>query len=136
MLSIRSLSILAFFAASALAGACGSDGGGGGSEPEGKPTGATCPTTQTLTYDNFGQAFMKSYCLRCHSKDVAGADRLGAPEDHNFDTVEEIRPLAEHIDGLAGAGPDAINTAMPEGDPSPSEEDRRKLAEWLACGAP
>lgn len=105
-------------------------------EAEGTATQATCPSTQTLTYANFGQSFMQSYCLRCHSSAVSGDARNGAPSDHNFDSLDEIRPLSEHIDEYAGSGPAATNTIMPEGDPKPSTEDRRKLAEWLACGAP
>ncbi len=103
---------------------------------EGVPTGATCPTAQTLTYTNFGKAFMQSYCLRCHSSSVQGAARNGAPSDHNYDNLSDIRSLAEHIDMHAGAGPNGVNTVMPEDDPRPSEAERRKLAEWLACSAP
>lgn len=103
---------------------------------EGKPTMATCPSPPTLTYANFGQAFMQSFCLRCHSTAVASNARMGAPSDHNFDLVTDIRSLAEHIDEHAGSGPAATNTIMPPGDPRPTTEDRRKLAEWLACGAP
>jgi len=40
------------------------------------------------------------------------------------------------MDELAGAGPDAVNTSMPEDDPRPNEDARRKLSEWLTCGAP
>jgi uncharacterized membrane protein len=105
-------------------------------EGEGMATEATCPATQTLTYANFGQAFMQSYCLRCHSQDVMGNARQGAPSDHNFDTLDEIQGLAEHIDEYAGSGPAATNTGMPTDTPSPSTEERRKLSEWLACGAP
>ena len=112
--------------------ACDDHGHGEG----GAPTGAVCPTTQTLTYANFGQAFMQSYCVRCHGSGVTGAARMGAPADHNFDTVEPIRTFAHHIDEFAGAGPDAVNTVMPDSDPRPSETERRNLAEWLACGAP
>ena len=36
-------------------------------EEEGKPTGATCPTTQTLTYENFGQNFFTTFCSDCHA---------------------------------------------------------------------
>lgn len=102
----------------------------------GKPTGATCPSSQTLTYANFGKSFVQTYCLRCHSATVAGAARNGAPDDHNFDALEDVKPLAEHIDELAGAGPAGTNTLMPNGDPLPSVQERRNLSEWLACGAP
>lgn len=105
-------------------------------EQIGPPTGATCPTPQALTYDSFGRAFMQSYCLRCHSASATGGARQGAPSDHNFDSINDIRSLADHIDQYAGAGPAAVNTAMPRGTPTPTEAERRKLAEWLACGAP
>ena len=55
-------------------------GPGGHDHPVvGTPTGAACPSPQTLTYDNFGRQFMTSYCLRCHSETVKGATRNGAP---------------------------------------------------------
>lgn len=110
-----------------------------GDEPEGDegtPTESVCPTTQTLTYANFGQAFFDTYCQRCHGSTVTGAARMDAPTDHTFDRVEDIRLIAEHIDGLAGAGPAAVNTAMPPNNPAPTEAERRQLGEWLACGAP
>ena len=103
---------------------------------EGQKSGAVCPTTQTLTYDNFGKKFMDSYCQRCHAKAQTGAARSGAPDDDYFDTVADVRRLAEEIDGLAAAGPAAVNTEMPEADPRPTEAERRQLGEWLACGAP
>lgn len=110
--------------------------GGDHDHEEGKETGATCPTTQTLTYENFGKAFMMTYCLRCHSESVTGAARMNAPADHNFDTVADIKTLAEHIDEHAGSGPKATNTEMPPSGTKPSIDDRKKLSEWLACGAP
>lgn len=103
---------------------------------DGKATGALCPTNSMLTYASFGQAFMQSYCLRCHSESVKGADRKRAPSDHNFDLPLDVRLLADHIDRYAGAGPEATNTIMPPNGPLPSEAERRQLSEWLACGAP
>lgn len=102
----------------------------------GAPTGTTCPNTSNLTYANFGKGFVQNHCLRCHSAGVTGDARKGAPNDHNLETLDNIRSNAEHIDGFAGAGPQATNTAMPPDEPRPSLEERRKLSEWLACGAP
>jgi mono/diheme cytochrome c family protein len=99
-------------------------------------SGATCPDNSTLTYDNFGKEFFQSYCLGCHSEDLSGAARGGAPGDHNFDTAELIREQIDHIDETAAAGPDAVNTFMPPSGKQPSEEERKKLGEWLACDAP
>jgi cytochrome c5 len=104
--------------------------------PGGMPTGSTCPTTQTLTYANFGQAFFDSYCQRCHASTVTGPARMGAPADHVFDMVQDIQLLSHHIDELAAAGPDAVNTEMPPDGAKPTEAERRQLGEWLACGAP
>lgn len=105
-------------------------------EHEGVQTLAVCPTTQTLTYANFGQAFMQQYCLSCHSSSVQGAARNGAPTDHNFNSLSDIRSLADHIDLHAGSGPGGTNEAMPDSDPRPTLDERRKLSQWLACGAP
>ena len=107
---------------------------GHGHEPAGPDSGAKCPTGSTLTYGNFGKEFMSKYCLKCHSSKVKDTARLGAPADHNFDTIEEIELYAEHIDQKAAAGPDSVNTSMPPANPKPTEDERKKLGEWIACG--
>jgi len=106
------------FAAAGLA-ACGSG--------PGDSTGSTCPTTQTLTYANFGQAFIQTHCLACHS--------ANGPESPKLDTLVQVRAAAGDIDKSAAAGPNGVNTYMPDGG-SVDEAERRKLGEWLACGAP
>lgn len=101
------------------------------------PSGASCPTGSTLTYDNFGKLFMANYCVECHTSSLSGSARRGAPSDHNFDTLEAIRATeAAHIDTSAAAGPRHANTAMPPTEPRPSLAERQKLGEWLACGTP
>lgn len=106
------------FVAAALV-ACGSG--------PGDATGSTCPSDSTLTYANFGQAFMQSHCLACHS--AAG------PESPKLDTLAQVKAHSGDVDRSAAAGPDAVNTYMPESG-SVDEAERRKLGEWLACGAP
>jgi uncharacterized membrane protein len=110
--------------------------GGGGHDEQEKPSGAICPTTQTLTYANFAGAFFEQYCQRCHAGTVTGAARNGAPDDHTFDTVTDIVVNKTHIDENAAAGPKAVNKTMPPNGAKPTDEERRKLGEWLACGAP
>jgi uncharacterized membrane protein len=105
-------------------------------DDEGTPSGALCPDDSTLTWDSFGQQFFADYCTRCHSSELTGAQRQGAPNDHNFDTVQAVRAEIDHTDAEAAAGPDAVNTSMPIGGPTPTEAERMKLGEWLACGAP
>jgi uncharacterized membrane protein len=102
---------------------------------DGTPSGADCPEDSTLTWDTFGQKFMNDYCTRCHSTSLSGSARQGAPSDHNFEAAALVREQAEHIDWLAAAGPDSVNNEMPIGDPQPTEDERRQLGEWIACGA-
>jgi hypothetical protein len=110
--------VFAALAAAALL-ACGSG--------LGDSTGSSCPPEPTLTYTNFGQAFIQQHCLACHS--AAG------PESPKLDTLAQVRAASGDIDRAAAAGPNGVNTYMPEGGSVP-EADRRKLGEWLACGAP
>lgn len=112
----------------------GAAGSGGHDRVIGPMTGATCPDGgSSLTYENFGEKFFQDYCLSCHS--VSSANRNGAPDDHNFDTLADVEIMKAHIDQYAGSGPSATNTKMPpEGNPAPSEDERKQLSEWLACG--
>jgi len=115
--------------------ACGQANDADGSS--GQATGSTCPPGSELTYDTFARDFMDRYCTRCHSAALRSSDRQGAPSDHNFDTLAGLRATnMMHLDEEAAAGPDAANTAMPPTAPMPSNEERRKLGEWLACGMP
>jgi uncharacterized membrane protein len=103
----------------ALSVACG--------ESPGDATGSTCPENSTLTYADFGQAFVQNNCVSCH-----GAE---GPESPALTTLEQVQANIDDIDRAAAAGPNATNTFMPEGI-SVSTDERRKLGEWLACGAP
>ena len=116
--------------------ACGDDHDDGSHNgTEGVATGATCPPGSTLTYAGFAQPFMTSYCTRCHSSTLTGSARNNAPLGHDFDSEAGILAVAEHVDGRAAAGPNAVNTAMPPDGAKPSEAERRQLGEWLACAS-
>jgi len=91
----------------------------------GDATGSSCPSKSTLTYDNFGKAFFDTNCNSCH----------GNAQSPSFGTQEEIQANASAIDRAAASGPNATNTYMPD-DGDVSDSDRKKLGEWLACGAP
>jgi len=119
--------------------AMGHGGGGCCSGDEavlGPSTEAICPPSPTLTYANFGESFMTNYCTRCHSSTLTGADRMGAPAFHDFDTLLGVKQVADHVDQSAGAGPAATNDQMPPDGATPTLEERQMLAEWIACGAP
>jgi hypothetical protein len=88
------------------------------------------PGGTTLTYENFGQAFFAANCNSCHSADNGA--RYGAPDTYAFQTIDQIR---EHKDRIFVRAADA-NDSMPPGPDDPPLDQREKLGDWLACGAP
>jgi hypothetical protein len=112
------------------------------------PTGAVCPSPDpgTLTYDNFGMAFMTKYCISCHNEDLDYKQRNGAPLYHDYDSLLGVVETAPHVDEYSAFGPKAKNTEMPpdrcpstpggslDSDcPQPTDEERTTLGIWLAC---
>jgi hypothetical protein len=97
-------------------------------DPEGKtlgdPTGSVCAPASTLTWGTFGQVFIQEHCARCHDE-----------ERPRIVTQADVQANLELIDRAAAAGPEGVNTYMPE-DRGVPESERRALGEWLACGAP
>jgi hypothetical protein len=88
-----------------------------------------------LTYKNFAAGFFSSYCIRCHDSSLSGTDRNGAPADRNYDSLSGLVDTGSMlIDQAAAAGPARTNTFMPPSSPLPSDAERRRLGEWLACG--
>lgn len=101
------------------------------------PSGAECPEDSTVGWSNFARDFFEKYCVECHDSSLRGAERQGAPAAHDFDSLALTRTMpADHIDEVAASGPLATNRSMPPMDPTPTDEERRKLGEWLACGMP
>ena len=95
---------------------------------------------------NFGKQFMDTYCIQCHLSGLGRSKRHGAPLYHDYDSLLGVRKTPEHIDQQAGIGPAAENHFMPpERCPSvaggpidrdcaqPTDDERRKLAQWIAC---
>ena len=83
-----------------------------------------------LRYDNFGSPFIINWCRACHSVDLPPDMRQDAPDDINFDTLDEIRAWSPQIKRTVGQS----DSMPPSGGPSSTE--RAMLVEWLRCGAP
>lgn len=129
-MALRLLALLVLLTASA---ACGDDA----EQPLfGPPTESLCPPDSTLSYENFGQDFMENYCTRCHSTELIGEDRHGAPSFHDFDTLFGIKAVSNHVDFTTAAGPAATNDSMPPDGMIPSTDARLMLGEWIACDMP
>ena len=75
-------------------------------------------------------AFMSTHCNHCHN--AGEGKRSGAPESYRFETVDDIRAHKARIFVRSAA----TNVTMPPGPDDPPPDDRDRLAEWLACGAP
>jgi mono/diheme cytochrome c family protein len=118
--------------------------------------GATaCPPGSTLRYEgggdaargepaDFGRGFFARHCVGCHGSAVREPRRSGAPAGMNWDGLEAIRRERAWIDAVASRDEAPADEAPipgmvmpPRGARTrPSAEERRQLAEWIACGAP
>jgi mono/diheme cytochrome c family protein len=78
-----------------------------------------CPTTPTLTYANFGQATMNTYCNECHT----------TRERPRLTTQAEVQAASAQVIEAA-----VYHSGMPE-DKDMSNEVRIQLGQWLTCGA-
>jgi hypothetical protein len=87
------------------------------------------PGGTTLSYDNFGFAFMENYCNSCHS--APDGERNGAPDDFVFATQADVIAHADRIFARAAD----TNDSMPPGPDTIPMTQRVDLANWLACGA-
>src|SRR5262249_30706730 len=92
---------------------------------------ASCPKEGTkLTYESFGAPFFGRHCNVCHSAETGS--RQGAPGNYVFETREQVLEHRSRIFVRAAGADDS----MPPGPDDPPRDERNKLAEWLACGAP
>jgi len=115
----------------ALVGACDSgDGGetdsssdsdGNGELPEVDCAASTAPS--------FSQLAALSSCTNCHSSELSGGDRAGAPVGVDYDTYASAKANAEEgaIEVNAGRMPIGANL---------SSEDKEEFYLWALCGTP
>jgi len=90
-----------------------------------------CPEDSTLSAENFGAPFLLTQCTGCHHSSLPASERAGAPLDINFDALADVRKHAPLIWARAA---DSNATMPPLG--GPPQDERTRLGEWLACGAP
>lgn len=88
------------------------------------------PAGTTLTYESFGKPFLDANCQTCHGKPTT--ERKGAPSSFDFGSRDAAQTHRARIFARAAAD----NVTMPPGPDDPPREERDRLAEWLACGAP
>lgn len=89
------------------------------------------PECRTLTWDDYGEGYLRSWCGGCHSSAVPTEGRAGAPEGVDFDTHDG---LLEHLDRVQARATGDAPTMPPVG--GADAEERERFALWLDCGAP
>ncbi len=95
-------------------GACTSSGSSTGIEL------VTCATDSTLTYENYGAAFISTNCLSCHRSNESPTLATQAAVQANVENILDTTVYTDY---------------MPDGR-SLTNAQREELGAWLACGAP
>lgn len=120
--------------------ACGDDSAdaadaGHAQEDAGEDAGLELPTDVDCDADpipTFDQVAAFDTCTTCHSSELTGTERNGAPADDNWDDYVEAEEHAELI------AHEVFEGAMPPADSgltlTAAEEDELYL--WALCGAP
>ncbi|MCP4868235.1 MAG: hypothetical protein GY898_05905 [Proteobacteria bacterium] len=90
---------------------------------------ADCPDA-TSSYADVAGIF-EEHCTRCHSSELVGGDRNGAPDGANWDDPQAVRDT-----GVDTVWSRLFHNEMPLGaDPVPTDQ-KLALYDWLSCGAP
>ncbi|MDP8225219.1 MAG: hypothetical protein P9L99_17800 [Candidatus Lernaella stagnicola] len=99
---------------------------GGGDDDDDDNDDAAAPT-----WENFAQGFFADYCTRCHSSELAGVDRVGAPPGVDFDTYDGA--VADAADARERAG---VGESMPPDATKPTQAERDRLTAWVDADTP
>ena len=117
----------------------GASAGTSGSGEESGTTGdsgADACADSVLTWENFGEPFMLSWCTGCHHSALPSAERACAPCVVNFDQHAGVHPFAAYIELRVLDWAEHEGTKpMPPAAIVPDDE-RALLREYLQCGAP
>lgn len=98
----------------------------GGAQDSGLDTDACAAHDVAITWESGGEAFFLTWCRSCHSE--TAADRHGAPEYLNYDTLDSVRGAAHNIRQAA-----LWDQVMPPSYPL-DDENREILSSFLDCG--
>ncbi len=90
-----------------------------------------CPNGTNLNYEGFAEPLLLEHCTSCHSQNLMEADRLGAPEGLDFDSLGGVQTWQARILAVV-SGKKAhsfYGTTM-------DSQDQGSFILWLKCGAP
>ena len=84
-----------------------------------------------LTYQTFGEMFLKTYCYECHSAKV-GSPLGGIVLDTRAGITKSMTNLKKMVVPRA----DGKEPAMPKGgNDALTDAERTKFGQWIDCGA-
>lgn len=84
-----------------------------------------------LTYQNFGESFLITWCRGCHSATVPEDMRQMAPPTVNYNSLADAkRWRSEAISRVSNDGP--LARSMPPSG-GPSDGERALFVEWMKC---
>lgn len=84
-----------------------------------------------LTYSTAGQPFLTTWCRACHSVDLEGDERQGAPAGIDFNVHADAVRFEDRIVARALG---EVADMPPLGGPSVMEQVG--FSDWIACGLP
>lgn len=137
---VRRLALVALLSLSACSddGSTPIDAGGDGDAPlvNGCPVLSAPQATPGDPIDgdnfaNFAGPLFATYCTRCHSTQLSGAARNGAPTGFNWDDEASVRAHLAEIRNAIG-----VLNFMPPSDPKPACAERQRLVRWIDAAAP
>ena len=107
------------------------DGQGASSDESGAPQGDCSDDPVPLSWENFGEAYSANWCRGCHSAQLTGDARNGAPPGVDFNSHQDVLDRLERFAERAAA---EEPTMPPTG--GPGDEELALLRRWIECGAP
>lgn len=93
--------------------------------PETDSKSPTCMNDSLLTWNNWGEGFFQTWCQSCHSRNTP--QRNGAPENLNFDTLDDVIKWQSSIFDSVIA-----SERMPKGGGIPAGV-QQQLIEYMDC---
>lgn len=84
----------------------------------------------SLSYHTVGQPFLRDYCTSCHSAQLTGQLRFGAPGNVDLDSLKDARNWASRIRARSIES----DTMPPTGGIKAT--DKANFEAWLDCGTP
>lgn len=81
-----------------------------------------------LTWETAGAPVVLTWCTPCHSEDLTGMARSGAPRGVDFDDEDDVRQRAARVWARALSDPPTMPPAS-----GPSEDALDRLGAWLTC---